>query len=493
MKTVRFIGVPILTLSALVCLARSETGDADTGRGATSDATAASSATQTYTSDQSAQGKRLFERSCIGCHTVDPGQRAPVGLRGPSFKGRWNTARDLFSKISLTMPADKVGSLGTQEYLDILAYLIDINGGLPDTVALTRDVRRLEALRIAVQIPASSTTAVTEVSGHTYFSARQADRGAGFFQGSCGLCHTVEPKSKGADAGGLPGNFVLVTAPDGLALGDLRLKFNLAGADFIENYSTVGDLFVKVSTTMPGYDAHGLSPETYRDITAFLLRENGWPAGRDDFTGDYASMHNMPLIEPGFTKLFNGRNLTGWKALLGHNCTPPPEGCGSADPGSTFRVTQGSLDVSGRPLGYLYTEKKYLNFTLRMDYRFVPFEGVPADEPFFGNSGWLLFIQKHQVWPKMIEIQGMEKNLLDVLPVDAKAKFSVDPDARKRALKPLQWNAVEIVSKKGRIESYLNGVLVSIVTEHEFKEAGHIGLESEGGHVFFRNIRIREE
>ena len=47
------------------------------------------------------------------------------------------------------------------------------------------------------------------------------------------------------------------------------------------------------------------------------------------------------------------------------------------------------------------------------------------------------------------------------------------------------------MSKNGQVQSYLNGVLVNTVTEHPFKEPGHIGFQSEGAEVFYRDIEVR--
>jgi mono/diheme cytochrome c family protein len=440
-------------------------------------------------------GKRLFEQSCSACHNLDPAQSAPLSLAGPSFASRWNTARDLLGKIRETMPANRVLTLSASDSLALVAYLMRVSNVQADGEPMTDDRAELLDRRIAIPVTASSSPAAIsdDPAGLAYYSNAQADRGAGFFQGSCGLCHVADSDMEHRDTGGIPAVFVPAHAPDGLALGGMRVKLNLAGADFLKNYATVGDIYNKSSTTMPGYDPYGLNSSTYADIVAYLLRANGLPAGSNDLDPDFEQMHAMPIVEPGFRKLFSGRDLSGWKALLGQNCRPPPEGCGSENPAPTFTVHKGSIQVSGVPLGYLYTEKQYLNFTLRMDYRFTQLPGVAAGEPFLGNSGWLLFIRQNQVWPKMIEIQGMEATLMDVLPVDAFAKSTVDPQARKRALKPLQWNSIEIVSKGGQVESYLNGVRVSLITEHEFKTPGYIGLQSEGGRVSFRNIRIREE
>ena len=152
------------------------------------------------------------------------------------------------------------------------------------------------------------------------------------------------------------------------------------------------------------------------------------------------------------------------------------------------------LFCSGRPQGYIYTERTYLNFTLRFDYRYKPDEVMEDDNDFYGNSGYMLFITKHQVWPKSIEIQGQNLTILSVIPIDSNATYTVDDEARKRALKPVgQWNSVEIISKDGQIKSFLHGTLISTVSQHEFKQAGHIGFQSEGAEIYWRNIRIKEE
>ena len=53
---------------------------------------------------------------------------------------------------------------------------------------------------------------------------------------------------------------------------------------------------------------------------------------------------------------------------------------------------------------------------------------------------------------------------------------------------------IEIVHQDGEIKTSLNGVLIGGVAKggHEFTEAGHIGFQSEGAPVHFRNIRIKE-
>ena len=53
------------------------------------------------------------------------------------------------------------------------------------------------------------------------------------------------------------------------------------------------------------------------------------------------------------------------------------------------------------------------------------------------------------------------------------------------------WNAVQIVSRDGEVEVYLNGGLVTHISDHPYRSPGHIGLQYQGGRIEWRNIRIK--
>src|SRR3954469_16732685 len=96
----------------------------------------------------------------------------------------------------------------------------------------------------------------------------------------------------------------------------------------------------------------------------------------------------------GFTPLFNGRDLTGFKTYLDPKA-------GDADPAKTWTVEDGTIRCSGKPTGYFYTEASYSNYVLRYDWRY------PAGSPPSSNSGCLVHIQPpHELWPKSVEPQG---------------------------------------------------------------------------------------
>src|SRR5690349_18275079 len=96
--------------------------------------------------------------------------------------------------------------------------------------------------------------------------------------------------------------------------------------------------------------------------------------------------------DEGFTRLFNGKDFTGWKTFLSPK---------DADPDKTWSVQDGAIICTGHPAGYFYTEKPYHNYVLRYDWKYVkPPEGKKSSY----NSGCLVHIQKHKVWPKCVEV-----------------------------------------------------------------------------------------
>lgn len=84
-----------------------------------------------YTADQSKHGEEIAARECSSCHgeTMAEGDQAPA-LAGDSFTTEWNgqTLDGLFHKISTTMPQTAPGKLSREEYLDLLARILNLNG-----------------------------------------------------------------------------------------------------------------------------------------------------------------------------------------------------------------------------------------------------------------------------------------------------------------------------------------------------------------------------
>jgi mono/diheme cytochrome c family protein len=442
-----------------------------------------------YSGEQAQFGKDQYRQYCSQCHGADlRGVGNVPALIGPDFLRRWYSVGDLFSITSMAMPANDAHGLTVAEDLNIIAYVLQANGFPSGSESLLND---REAMRAMILHPAASAaprvgkSASGGAAPDAFYTEEQAERGKAYFTGACSMCHSVDPDNSTEFD---PRN------ARGYRLGGIRKTTSLAYGSIPEKYRSVADLFLKIRTTMPGYDGGGLSAQTYVDIVAYLLRANGLPAGPAELTDDIPAMKTMALMEKGFERSFNGKDFSGFGFVIGPSCAPRPAGCGQTEPGSTFRVENGTIVSSGRPYGYMYTEKKYKNFSLRFEYRYEPHPWMETDGDFYGNSGYLLFITDHLVWPKSIEVQGRNAAVLAAMGLDSELKVSVDDEARKRALRPVgQWNSIEIISRDGQVRSYLNGTLVSTVTEHEFKEPGYIGFQAEGAEIHWRYIRIKED
>lgn len=326
-----------------------------------------------------------------------------------------------------------------------------------------------------------------------YYTSAQAARGEVLFEKHCGSCHFAEPD---------PAKAKLETR--GFVIARQTLVSNLGGT-YIANkrsngrriFPTVYYLFREMES-MPAV-TDSITPQVRTDILTYLLRQNSYPAGAIELRYDLAAMKLMPLDEPGFSRLFNGKDFTGWRFLVGLGCDPPPQGCGRATPGTAFVVRSGVIQGSGKEHGFAYTTGKYKNFTLRLDYLSEkPADWDGEDFYYYANTGYHLFLMDENlfVWPKSMTLAGEQRDLVKPVALGGtKIKANTwDAEALRKVVRPLgQWNSLEIVSKDGDIKAYVNDTLVSTVTQHEYTQPGYIGLQMQGFASRWRNIRIREE
>jgi hypothetical protein len=193
--------------------------------------------------------------------------------------------------------------------------------------------------------------------------------------------------------------------------------------------------------------------------------------------------------EEGWTDLFNGKDFEGWKFHLGKE---------GADNDGTYTIKDGTIICSGKPSGYMLTEKSYDNYTLQFEFAFKKPEGLEDDSKFRGNSGCLIHVGEPNalgVWPRSIEVQGMHRQLGLILPIprDVKCTRTFDSAAHAKVIHPVgEFNTVEIDVQGGDMVIKLNGTVVSTVGDCELT-SGPIGFQSEGTETHWRNIRIREK
>ena len=83
-----------------------------------------------YTAEQAARGETVYTETCIACHGQDLGGNSnSPGLIGMGFMFLWEgrTLGAFFEKIQSEMPTDRPGQLPKQDYLDVIAYILQKN------------------------------------------------------------------------------------------------------------------------------------------------------------------------------------------------------------------------------------------------------------------------------------------------------------------------------------------------------------------------------
>src|SRR4051812_30759747 len=83
-----------------------------------------------YTSAQAARGKSSYEASCASCHRADLSGFSGPPLQGAIFLDRWRefTLNILVGLIQNEMPLGNPKGLSENTYMDIAAYLLQVNG-----------------------------------------------------------------------------------------------------------------------------------------------------------------------------------------------------------------------------------------------------------------------------------------------------------------------------------------------------------------------------
>ena len=196
----------------------------------------------------------------------------------------------------------------------------------------------------------------------------------------------------------------------------------------------------------------------------------------------------LPVLaqsEPGFTSLFDGKTLNGWKLVRGR--------------GRGYVAEDGVLVCPRDGGGNLFTEAEYSNFVLRLEWRLWAGgnNGIGIRAPLEGDAAYV-----------GMEIQVLDDNGPMYATLDpgqyTGSVYQVAP-ARRGFVKPNgEWNTYEIVADKRRIKVTLNGEVINdadlskvtdpaVLAKHPgvSRTTGHIGLLGHGTRVEFRNIRVK--
>src|SRR6185436_14063443 len=113
-----------------------------------------------FTAGQAARGAAVYAKSCAACH----GQRLEGGsstaLVGASFAGKWGDGKhsvdDLYFVIRTQMPYGAAGTLTDQQYLDVVAFMLQSNGSRAGNKMLAANSPSLKTMIAAAPAKPSS-------------------------------------------------------------------------------------------------------------------------------------------------------------------------------------------------------------------------------------------------------------------------------------------------------------------------------------------------
>jgi mono/diheme cytochrome c family protein len=96
-----------------------------------------------YSREQWMRGRDVYAGMCAGCHQA-------VTHVGPQFSRSWAGKKlsELFGFLRERMPKNEPGSLSEQEYVDVMSYMLRLNGMPAGVDELPADSLALTKIRI---------------------------------------------------------------------------------------------------------------------------------------------------------------------------------------------------------------------------------------------------------------------------------------------------------------------------------------------------------
>lgn len=208
-----------------------------------------------------------------------------------------------------------------------------------------------------------------------------------------------------------------------------------------------------------------------------------------------------PSSKKGWQKLFDGKSTTGWHTY------------GKQQAGAAWKVDNGALYLDAKNKtkesgGDLVTNEGFSNFHLKLEWKISK----------NGNSGIIFFVNEDLSKYPASYNTGPEMQVLDN---DGHADGKIYKHragdlydliaSSSEPVKPVgQWNKVEIIANKGKLDFFMNGIKVvsttmwdeqwkKMVAGSKFKtmpgfsiyKSGKIALQDHGDEVWYRNIQIK--
>lgn len=222
------------------------------------------------------------------------------------------------------------------------------------------------------------------------------------------------------------------------------------------------------------------------------------PAALVILAASLAAEDKLNTPPEGFTALFNGKDLSGWKGLVGNPRTrammskeelAEKQAAADASMREHWKVEDGVLVFDGKGQS-LCTAKDYANFELYVDWKIKP----------KGDSGiYLRGSPQVQIWDPADEAQlknGADKGSGALWNNKNNPRFPL-----VKADNPIgEWNTFHIKMVGEKVTIHLNGKLVTdnVTMENLWEPgkpiypSGQIELQNHGNTLYFRNIYVKE-
>jgi len=177
--------------------------------------------------------------------------------------------------------------------------------------------------------------------------------------------------------------------------------------------------------------------------------------------------------------------------------------------GDTWTKQKGILICSGKPIGVMRSEKQYENFILHIEWMhmepggnsgvFVWSEANPAEESRLPDGvevqmlelDWINLNTRDGVVPPVAYVHGELFGVGGVKTIPDNPRGTRSKSVENRCLGRGNWNIYDVVCIDGVIKLSVNGKFVNGISQSTQRK-GYICLESEGGEIHFRNIKIIE-
>jgi mono/diheme cytochrome c family protein len=140
---------------------------------------------------------------------------------------------------------------------------------------MSRKIELFAAAAVLSVAAAIGGGAIAQGAAPAIYTAEQATAGAQVYAAQCGACHGNQLEGVAGPALKGPGFKAMATAQ------------GLNGESLLQ----------VVSLSMPQTDPGSLSPEQYAQVVAYMLRENGYPAGSEPLSTTNPHLKELDLAK----------------------------------------------------------------------------------------------------------------------------------------------------------------------------------------------------